>query len=215
MTIDAKMTERTQARYQRIAPFYDAMEALSERRFRVWRPQLWSLVRGPKVLEVGVGTGKNLPYYPKGLAITAIDLTPGMLKRAQQRARNFNLDAELRLGDVQALDFPDNTFDTVVATCVFCSVPDPVLGLHEIARVVKPGGQVLLLEHMRAANPMLGLLMDALNPLVVRMMGANINRRTIENVQRSGMQLKSVKDVGLGGIFKMIVATQDDEIKNG
>jgi ubiquinone/menaquinone biosynthesis C-methylase UbiE len=206
VTINAKMTAQTRARYQRIAPLYDKMEAMSERRFRIWRPRLWSLVRGPKVLEVGVGTGKNMPYYPQGLAITAIDLTPGMLERAQTRAQALNLEVDLRLADVQALDFPNNTFDDVVATCVFCSVPDPVLGLREIARVLKPGGQALFLEHVRAANALLGLLMDALNPLVVRMMGANINRRTVENVQKSGLQLERVKDVALGDIVKLIIA---------
>jgi phosphatidylethanolamine/phosphatidyl-N-methylethanolamine N-methyltransferase len=204
--IDRKATDRTRARYQRIAPFYDSMEGAAERRVHHLRPHLWSMVRGPKVLEVGVGTGKNMPFYPPGTQITAIDLTPGMLERAQARAQALNLDVDLRLGDVQTLEFAANTFDDVVATCVFCSVPDPVLGLQEVARVVQPGGQVILLEHVRSANPLLGLLMDILNPLVVRMMGANINRRTVEHVQRSGLQLEHIEDVGMGGIFKLIVA---------
>jgi len=206
MTIDIKSTARTRKRYERIAPIYDRMEAMSERRFHEWRPRLWAQVRGPNVLEVGVGTGKNMPHYPRGMAITAIDLTPGMLAQAQRRAQALHVDVDLRLGDVQALEFADNTFNDVVATCVFCSVPDPVLGLQEMTRVLKPGGQVLLLEHMRSANPLIGLLMDILNPLVVRMMGANINRRTVENVQRSGLHLVRVEDVGLGGIFKLMVA---------
>lgn len=206
MTIDMKSTARTRARYERIAPVYDRMEAMTERRFQAWRPRLWAQVRGPNVLEVGVGTGKNMAYYPSGISITAIDLTPGMLERAQRLAQALHSDVDLRLGDVQALEFADNSFDDVVATCVFCSVPNPVLGLQEVARVVKPGGQVLLLEHVRSPNLLIGLLMDGLNPLVVRMMGANINRRTVENVQRSGLHLVRVEDIGLGGIFKLIVA---------
>ncbi len=203
---DEAATARTRARYQRLSPFYDRIERIAEHRYHPWREQLWSLVNGSKLLEVGVGTGKNMAYYPKGLQITAIDLTPGMLERAQKRAANLKLDVDLRLGDVQALDYPGASFDTAVATFVLCSVPDPVLGLRELARVVKPGGQVLLLEHMRSANQVIGALMDLLNPLVVRMMGANINRRTIENMQKSGLIIEQVEDLGMDGIFKLINA---------
>ena len=206
MPLDEQETARTQARYQRIAPFYDAMEILAERRYAAWRPRLWSLVQGPKVLEVGVGTGKNIPYYPAGMVVTAIDLTPGMLKRSNARAGDLDADVNLQLGKVQDLDFPDNSFDDVVATFVFCSVPDPILGLNEIARVLKSTGRLLLLEHVRSANPVLGTLMHILDPITVRLMGPHINRRTVENVQRSHLQLESVEDMGLGGIFKLIVA---------
>lgn len=211
MLLDTEATARTQARYQRIAPFYDRMERLAERRYQPWRHRLWSLVKGPTVLEIGVGTGKNLSYYPPNLTMTAIDLTPGMLERARRRASALGVDVSLQFGDAQQLDFPDDTFDQVLATFVFCSVPDPVLGLREAARVLKPGGRLLLLEHVRAAPPLVGALMDLLNPVVVRMMGANINRRTVENVRRSGLQLAQVEELGLGGIFKLIVAEKQSE----
>ncbi len=205
-SIDVRATATTRARYQRLAPMYDRMEAMSERQFRAGRQKLWSLVQGPRVLEVGVGTGKNMPFWPPAVKMTAIDLTPGMLNKAQRRAAELKLSVDLRLGDVQALKFPDASFDTAIATCVFCSVPDPVLGLRELKRVVKPGGLVILLEHMRSPNAVIGKIMDGLNPLVVRVMGANINRRTVENVRAAGWSIEQVQDLGMGGIVKLIVA---------
>ncbi|HFE66497.1 MAG TPA: class I SAM-dependent methyltransferase [Chloroflexi bacterium] len=167
------------------------------------------MAQGPKALEVGVGTGKNMPYYPAGVQITAVDLTPGMLAYAKKRAAELNIDADLQLGDAQNLDFPDNAFDDVVSTFVFCSVPDPALGLKELLRVTKPNGRLLMLEHVRAGNGLVGLMMDVMNPVMVRLSGANINRRTVESVQQSGWQLEQVEDVGMKGIFKMIVARKD------
>lgn len=203
---DPLATGRTRSRYRRIAPIYDLSEALAERRYRPWRRELWSLARGPRILEIGVGTGKNMPFYPADAEITAIDLTPAMLERARRRAAALGRAVELRLGDVQALDLPEQHFDTAVATFVFCSVPDPALGLRELGRVVKPGGRILLLEHVRSDRPVLGALMDLLNPLVVRLVGANVNRRTVETVERAGLVLEEVEDLWRAGVFKRIVA---------
>jgi len=184
-------SKRTQRRYDRLAFAYDIMEAPLERfRFAVWRQRLRNRITGPTALEVGVGTGKNFPYYPSGVQIVGVDLSPRMLMRARRKASNRDLSVELREMDVQNLDFPDHSFDTVFATFVFCSVPDPVDGLRELRRVCRPSGRLLLLEHMRPENFVLGLFFDALNPIVVRMMGANINRRTMDNIRLAGWNVR-------------------------
>jgi len=107
--------------------------------------------------------------------------------------------------DAQNLQFPEGSFDTVVATCVFCSVPDPIKGLEEIKRVCKPGGKVILLEHVRSDNPILGKIMDLLDPLTVRMIGPHINRRTVENIIKAGLRILSIEDQNIK-ILKHIVA---------
>jgi ubiquinone/menaquinone biosynthesis C-methylase UbiE len=197
----------TRRRYNRIALFYDFLEAPMEHmRFAAWRKRLQAGIQGKLALEVGVGTGKNLSYYPADVHITAIDLSPQMLARARHRAEKMHFQVDLQEMDVQDLEFPDHVFDTVFATFVFCSVPDPVMGLRELRRVCKPEGKLLLLEHMRPGNPVLGFLFDVFNPLIVRMMGANINRRTVNNIRQAGWQIKVEENLS-ADIVKWIEAT--------
>jgi ubiquinone/menaquinone biosynthesis C-methylase UbiE len=174
-----------------MAFLYDFLEAPIERfRFATWRNRLRDKIIGSRALEVGVGTGKNLPYYPEDVKISAIDLSTRMLERARRKASKLDLNVELLEMDVQNLEFPDQVFDTVFATFVFCSVPDPVAGLKELRRVCKMDGKLILLEHMRPGNSFLGFIFDLLNPLVVRMMGANINRRTMDYIHMAGWRIK-------------------------
>ncbi len=191
----------TRKRYNRTSKFYDWMDRMISSDLR---EKTLSQATG-KVLEVGVGTGKNLEYYPLDCNIIGVDLSPGMLNRAKERAKLLKHPVKLLEMDAQNLNFQNDTFDTVVATCVFCSVPDPIRGLKEIKRVCRPQGKVILLEHVRSDNLVFGKIMDILDPLTVRMMGPHINRRTIENIDKAGLRIKSVEDQHLK-ILKLIIA---------
>ncbi len=197
-------TARTRSRYDRQAALYDLMEAPVERLvFARLRRKLWNDVGGGTTLEVGIGTGKNMPYHPQGVRIVAVDLSPRMLRRAASRARRLGRAVDLVLADAQHLPFRDGAFAAGAATFVFCSVPDPVAGLRELRRVVRKDGRMRLLEHVRAANRVVGRMMDLLNPMAVRLTGANINRDTVSNVANAGITLDTVESRGLG-LLKLI-----------
>ncbi|TPQ27709.1 class I SAM-dependent methyltransferase [Methylomonas koyamae] len=180
----AANSEQIKRRYDRLAPWFDSLEGILEGLlFRRLRKKLWSQAGGNHILEVGVGTGKNFGFYPDGARITGIDFSPKMLEQAQRKRQRQQIAVDLTQMDVQALDYADNSFDTVIASFVFCSVPKPRRGLKELYRVCKPGGQVLLLEHVLSSNRYMAFMMNLLNPLIVRTLGANINRETLKNVQ--------------------------------
>lgn len=199
--------------YNRNARLYDLVEApLELLLFRRWRPRLIEGVRG-RALELGVGTGRNFRYYPpeEQATITGVDAADAMLELAERRRQRLRPDLSLQLADAQQLAFRDGSFGTVFAAFVFCSVADPVLGLREAYRVLQPGGQLRLLEHQRPPNRVLGRLFDRLNPLAVRLSGANVNRRTDANVRLAGF--KGVTSEGLEplGIVRLITARKPEK----
>lgn len=189
-----------------MAPYFEGLEAVMEGLFfKNWRKKLWEKVDGYHILEVGVGTGKNFDYYPANARITAIDFSQEMLKQAAHKKNRKNIAVELNLMDVQSLYFADNTFDTVIGSFVFCSVPLPLKGLKELYRVCKPGGQVLLLEHVLSSKPVIARVMNFINPVIVALAGANINRNTVKNVKACGFASVRV-DERSGDIIKLIEA---------
>jgi phosphatidylethanolamine/phosphatidyl-N-methylethanolamine N-methyltransferase len=203
-TTEAKESLITQRRYDRQAALFDLMEVPVELlAFRRLRRRLWRDVDGALVLEIGVGTGKNIPYHRAESRTVAVDISPRMLRRAARRARRLQRDVDLVLADAHHLPFRDKAFDAAAATFVFCSVPDPIAGLQEMRRVVRDDGRVHLLEHVRAPNPVVGRLMDLGNPVAVRLSGANINRDTVSNVSKAGVALDAVESRGFG-IVKLI-----------
>lgn len=194
---------RTARVYDRTARFYDVMDApmdwLGGRRRR---GRVLGGAAG-EVLEVGVGTGRNLSQYPEGVRLTGIDISERMLERASRRAERLGVEVCLEHADVERLPFADDSFDTVTATCVFCSVADPVRGLEEVGRVCRSDGRILLLEHVRPRNRVLGRLFDLLTPITRRVVGPEINRRTEENVAEAGLEILEVRRAG---VMREIVA---------
>jgi len=180
--------EKIQKRYDRVSSIYDLLEKPMElMAFSKWRERIIKRIEGEKILEVGVGTGKNLQYYPENVNLTGIDFSKKMLEKAKERAENLD-NINLIEMDAEKMTFHDNSFDTVITSCVFCSVPDPVKGLKEIRRVCKPDGKIIMLEHMRSRNKLVGKFMDIVNFIPLNIWGANINRKTMENLNKAGLK---------------------------
>ncbi len=176
------------------ARFYDFCEASDLRR----GPSKKALFRGMRgrVLFVGVGTGVDIPHFPPGQTIIAIDISDKMLIKACPRARAYPGRVVLLRADARNLKFPDASFDTVVTSCTMCSVPDPVRAFREFSRVLRPSGRLLMFEHVRSRNRMLGLSLDMMT-LWTRLSGTEMNRDTLSNARKAGFLVTSVASVFL------------------
>ncbi|MEF8874114.1 MAG: class I SAM-dependent methyltransferase [Candidatus Thermoplasmatota archaeon] len=201
--------EKVKKRYDRVAPIYDGLEWLLEvGKFSTWREELFERVRGDtsggRMLEVGVGTGKNIAYYPKGWDLHAVDFSEKMLEKAEERALEVAKDVDLSWMDIEDLGYEDDSFEAIISTWVFCSVPDPVKGLKELRRVGKPSGRIYMLEHMRSKMIVVRNLMDHFNWIRLNILGENINRKTLRNIEKADLQVIEENDLWLD-IFKELV----------
>ncbi|WP_035737877.1 class I SAM-dependent methyltransferase [Glycomyces arizonensis] len=176
--------------WDRHAEDYDRSMTWAERRlFDGTREWIAGRARG-RVLEVAVGTGLNLEHYPDGADLTGIELSPRMLERAKSRAASLGLDADLRLGDAQRLDFGDSSFDTVVCTFSLCCVPDEAKAVAEMARVLRPGGVLLLADHVESTSLWLRALQRAAEIGSVPFAGEHFRRRPIRHVEAAGLNIE-------------------------
>lgn len=180
-------TARVRRRYDAIAPNYDRFIGVAEKLFfgdgRRW---VCSQARGD-VLDIAIGTGRNLPFYPADIRLAGVELSPAMLAIARRRAWALGRDADLRLGDAQALDLPDASFDTVVFTLALCTIPDDRRAVTEAARVLRPGGRLLLLEHVRSPVRPVRAAQRALDPLACRCEADHLLREPLEHVEAAGL----------------------------
>ncbi|MDW0110907.1 class I SAM-dependent methyltransferase [Sporosarcina aquimarina] len=173
---------------------YDvAMKPLEASRFKEIRRDLVEKAEG-RVLEIGSGTGINFPYYKNARQVDAIEPNPSMSKRADEQLRHAQVPIRVHETGAEALPFADNTFDTVVATLVFCTIPVPMKALAEIQRVSKPGARLLFFEHVRMEPIFLSKTQDILNPLWQKICdGCQLNRDTLEMIKKSGIEVTKVK----------------------
>ncbi len=176
-----------QAKWERVSRTYNWTTWADAQRFGPAKRRLFSAMEG-RCLMVAAGTGHDFRYFPPGLEVTAIDISPGMLTRAQNRAAEYKGELQLELADVQELSYADAIFDTVATSCTFCSVPDPLRGLRELFRCLKPRGRLLMFEHVRSRIGPIAILQDCMT-VVTRRLGPAMNRDTVANVLRAGFQL--------------------------
>lgn len=190
--------------YDRVANFYDGMFLVAEWFVSRKRNELLMQAEG-LILEVGAGTGSSFKDYPPGKQIIAIDASKGMLRIAEKKIKAYNNQTELQLADAQDLPFKDETFDTIFTSLVFCSVHNPFRGLREMRRVLKKDGCLLMIEHVKSENKIVGYMMEKINPLVA--MFDNINRETVNNLELAGFTVKQEKNL-VFDVVKSVVASK-------
>lgn len=185
------------------APRYDrAIRFLERFQFRGGREWVCSRARG-EVLEVAVGTGLNLPFYPSGVRLTGVDLSTEMLAAARTRAAELGRDADLREADAAALPFADASFDTVVCTLAMCAVPDDRAAIGEMGRVLRPGGRLLLLDHIGSSWWPIWAAQRLLETVTVRTAGEHQTRRPLPVVRAAGFTIEESERLKAGSVERV------------
>jgi ubiquinone/menaquinone biosynthesis C-methylase UbiE len=197
-------TERVREIFDASAAQYDKGMAFTEKLFfgdgRAWA---CSQARG-QVLEIAIGTGLNLPFYPADVELTGIEISPAMLEIARRRAKSLGRQVKLVVGDAQALPFSDQSFDTVVCTIALCSIPDDRQAVAEAWRVLRPGGRFVALEHVRSPNIIIRGLEHLLESYTLRTQADHLLREPVETVQEAGFSIEYLKRQKLGIVERLI-----------
>jgi len=187
-TIDE--TERVKRLWDRAAPRFDKSMGFFERvLFQGGREWVCSQAAGD-VLEIAVGTGRNFSCYPTGIRLTGIEISEEMLDLARARAAELRREFDLRLGDAQSLDFSDASFDTVVCTFSLCSIPDDSKAVAEAHRVLRHGGRLLLIEHVRSPLLSVRSVQRLLDPLTVRFEGDHLLREPLDHLKSEAFEVE-------------------------
>jgi len=200
------MDTATQKKWDKVSRNFDFLTWGDDQRLGPHKRRLFSKMNGA-ILMLAAGTGNDFRFFPPGHSLIAIDISAKMLERAAGKVKAYDGRIELRQMDACQLEFADNTFDTILTVCTFCSVPKPVLGLRELYRVLKPGGQLLMFEHVRSRIGPVGVFLDLMT-LLSRRLGPDLNRDTVGNVLKAGFRIRREENVYLD-IVKIIEAVKD------
>lgn len=202
-------TQRVRAIYERTASTYDRAIGLVERLLLAGgRQRLCGEATGD-VLEIAVGTGRNIPYYSTDIRLTGIDISPAMLAFARERAAMLGRTVDLQIADAQALPFPDDAFDTVVSTLTLCTIPDERRAIIEAQRVLRPGGHLLLLEHVRSPILPVRLGQQLIEPLSIRLQADHLLREPHDAVATAGLVIDRCERSKWGIIERLTAHKQD------
>ncbi|MGI5521416.1 class I SAM-dependent methyltransferase [Micromonospora sp. CA-259024] len=197
-------TARQKRVWDRTAPGYDRQIALFE---KIWfaggREWLGRRAHG-RVLEVAIGTGRNLPHYPSGTSLTGIELSPEMLAIARERAADLGRPVELCEGDAEHLPFDDASFDTVVCALSLCAIPDPAAAIAEMHRVLIPGGTLLLVDHIASSWPPIRAAQWLLERMTIRAAGEHFTRRQLPVVHTAGFQIVETERLKAGTVERIL-----------
>lgn len=190
------MDTRTQAKWDKAAPNFDLMAGRgAENRWQPFKRELFSNMDG-RILFLALGTGLDIPTWPGGKDITAIDISPRMLEMAQPRIAAYDGQLDAQVMDVHEMSFADDSFDQVFTSCTFCSVPSPIEGLQQLRRVLKPGGDLFMFEHTGSKYYPFKIMMDLMTRLFSHL-GPDMNRTTVANVEAAGFRLREVNNLFL------------------
>ncbi len=202
-----KETREEKRKYDTYSVFYNIvewpMEFFMSRR---WRKRIISKLEG-NILEVGVGTGKNLRYYTDKAKVTGIDLSSGMLSKAKKEAARLGKDFNLLQMDAQDLKFKAKSFDYVVCTFILCSVPEPAKAIREMSRVCKPNGKIVMLEHVLSNIWTVKLFQRIVSPITKYFFGFSLVRDTPKTIRDVGLKIIYEKNLAVHDMFKEIVCT--------
>ena len=202
-------TERVRRLQDKEAPRYDGQMRIFDRLlFEGGREWACSRAQG-QVLEIAVGTGRNLPHHRDDVTLTGIELSPEMLAIAKRRAAESGREADLRVGDAQALDFPDAGFDSVLCTLALCTIPDPGAAVREVHRVLRPGGRFSLLEHVRSPVRAVRGVQRLIEPLSIRFAADHLTREPLEYLGAAGFEVEELER-SKWGIVERVLAVKPD-----